>query len=756
MDSSEVQSSQQSKAEAAAASVEMSQASQPAANGEPSVEVSQPTIGGVIGKRSLHTGTKVGDFEIQTLIAAGAFAEVYEAKHPVLGSAAVKIGPLVERRRFEREWGALKSVGHPNLIQFHAGGTFEKDGREHFWLAMEYPGPTTLATLIERKELDSSSAMECFGQLLDALVALHAAGLAHRDLKPRNILVNGGRLKLIDFGLTKTARSGDDSLTITGQLVGTPRYMSPEQVRGITEVGPAADLWAAGVILYEMLTFRVPGTLRKWLIELLNRDDPRARGSALEARAVFGTLASPLIVRLKDVKRRSAWRKVDEARLLSAFLAGEAPGASPIDVARRFVLFAETKGVTGLQVEDVVQVISTPANSPDTLQQLSPTPPTELSFQSAPSTELLRQAEQLRVRAKALWIACAIAGIPGGILLSFVVETAKKGGGGKDVALFAFLGMLGIIAAVLFGGFAHSADEERRRLLPIRKSVLMPTWENCPGQFSVIKIGTSWEQRQPIVGFKSEMQNASGLAFEASPLFGDSDMLEIANAGRILALRLSRCRKLTEYGFAVIPTLRDLDALWLDDTRISIQSLREICVLKNLRQLDLAVCRELPGVALDLVAAMNALTSIDLSFNNWINAISLQPLCRLENLVSLAVAGCDGVDGAALEVIARIPNLRFLNLRWCRAVRDDGLAALKQATRLTTLDLRGNPHITDWGLLQLAELKYLTNLQVADCPNVRNSGLAELRRALPMCRVDTEGVVELPRLLYGERGPRSG
>ncbi|CAG0932388.1 partial Serine/threonine-protein kinase StkP, partial [Planctomycetaceae bacterium] len=469
MESPEVQSSQQSKPEAPDSSVVMSQASQPAPP-DPTVVVSQPSVGGVIGKRSVHTGRTVGPFEVQTLIAAGAFAEVYEARSANVGAAAVKIGPLLEPRRFERELSALKGVTHPNLIKFYEGGTFSQDGKEFFWLAMEYPGPTTLASLIERKELDSAGAMELFGQLLDALVALHGAGFAHRDLKPRNILVNGGKLKLIDFGLTKTARSGDDSLTITGQLVGTPRYMSPEQVRGVTEVGQAADLWAAGVILFEMLTFvplfdglnqmqlgaqiltqnipsrlthdRVPGTLRKWLIDLLNRDDPRARGNVKEARAIFGTLTSPLIARLKDVKRRSNWRRIDETRLLEAFLAGEAPGASPIDVARRFVLFAEKHGITGLRVEDVVQVIASPDGAIEVLPELKPELRPEFSIQLDASPQLLKQLEQLRVRAQVLWIGCALSAVAAAASIAYLGSVSKKAGSVTyfgELALFVVL-----------------------------------------------------------------------------------------------------------------------------------------------------------------------------------------------------------------------------------------------------------------------------------------------------------------------------
>lgn len=778
MESPEVQNSQPSKPGSPDSSVAMSQASQPARAPDPSVVVSQPSVGGVIGKHSVHTGRTVGPFEIQTLIAAGAFAEVYEARGELVGAAAVKIGPLLEPRRFERELSALKGVNHPNLIKFHEGGTFTQEGKEFFWLAMEYPGPTTLATLIERKELDSASAMELFGQLLDALVALHGAGFAHRDLKPRNILVNGGRLKLIDFGLTKTARSGDDSLTITGQLVGTPRYMSPEQVRGVTEVGQAADLWAAGVILFEMLTFvplfdglnqmqlgaqiltqnipsrlthdRVPGTLRKWLIDLLNRDDPRARGSIKEARAIFGTLASPLIVRLKDVTRRSAWRKVDESRLLNAFLAGEAPGASPIDVARRFVLFAEKHGINGLRVEDVVQVISSPDGAVDVLPELKPELRPEFSIQLDASPQLLKQLEQLRLRAQFLWIGCALSVVAGGASLTALMNVSRKAGSVTYFGELALFGILCVVAAVLSGAFAHITDENRRRLLPVRRSVPVPTWEHCPGQFSILRSADDWDQRYKLAGKKDAFPVGAGLGFEAAPLFGDSDMLELANAGRILALRLSRCRKLTDYGFSVIPTLTHLEALWLDDTRIGALSLREISGLKSLRRLDLAVCRELDAAAATTLARIKELAFLDLSFNSWVNASSLDALAALEKLHSLSLAGCDGVDTGALQKLACLPSLRFLNLRWCRAIRDDGLAALKQATRLTTLDLRGNPHVTDSGLLQLSEMKYLSRLHIAECPNVRPFGLKELRRALPMCSIDFEGILDLPRLLYGE------
>src|SRR6266545_2182655 len=167
-------------------------------------------------------------------------------------------GDETARRRFWREARAAASVNHPNICQIYEIG---EDAGELF-IAMELLDGEALAERLARGPLNVSEAVPvCLG-MLAALSALHARGIVHRDLKPSNVFLTPHGVKLLDFGLARPtdpelARSlmSATELTQTGMLVGTPRYMAPEQVTG-EDQDARTDLFATGAILFEMLAGR--------------------------------------------------------------------------------------------------------------------------------------------------------------------------------------------------------------------------------------------------------------------------------------------------------------------------------------------------------------------------------------------------------------------------------------------------------------------------------------------------------------------
>jgi len=210
---------------------------------------------------SLAAGTKLGLYQILAPIGAGGMGEVYRARDTKLGrDVAIKVLPHLlandpERlARFEREAKVLASLNHPNIAQIY--------GIEDRALVMELVEGETL-----HGPLPLDQALRIAGQICDALEAAHEKGITHRDLKPANIMITpAGVVKVLDFGLAAVASasagdSGDaaNSPTLTmspthaGMILGTAAYMSPEQARGKT-VDKRADIWAFGVVLYEMLT----------------------------------------------------------------------------------------------------------------------------------------------------------------------------------------------------------------------------------------------------------------------------------------------------------------------------------------------------------------------------------------------------------------------------------------------------------------------------------------------------------------------
>ncbi len=206
----------------------------------------------------LGTGTKLGRYEITTLLGKGGMGEVYRARDPQLKrDVAIKVSAAQFTDRFRREAEAVAALNHPNICTLHDVGA------DH--LVMELVEGPTLAERMSAGAIPLEEAFALARQIADALEHAHSRGVIHRDLKPVNVKVRpDGTLKVLDFGLAKvvpSARgSGVDAGTTTmadvtqaGVILGTAAYMSPEQAAG-QEVDRRTDIWAFGVVLYEMLT----------------------------------------------------------------------------------------------------------------------------------------------------------------------------------------------------------------------------------------------------------------------------------------------------------------------------------------------------------------------------------------------------------------------------------------------------------------------------------------------------------------------
>jgi serine/threonine protein kinase len=213
-----------------------------------------------------------GRYKIERLIGSGGTGEVFEALDTALGvSVALKAlkpsvaGSAVQLERFRREIQSARKVTHPNVCRIFDMGIQNGSGRDRFFLTMELLAGVSLADRIDDgAPYTPEEALPVAAQIADGLDAAHAAGIVHRDLKPGNIMLlppPTGRLAqravITDFGLALSDAQSDMRLTESDELVGTPEYMAPEQA----EPGPATpqtDVYAFGLILYEMLSKRRP------------------------------------------------------------------------------------------------------------------------------------------------------------------------------------------------------------------------------------------------------------------------------------------------------------------------------------------------------------------------------------------------------------------------------------------------------------------------------------------------------------------
>jgi Tol biopolymer transport system component/predicted Ser/Thr protein kinase len=198
------------------------------------------------------TGTQIGPYKIEAELGAGGMGEVYRAVDTRLKrTVAIKVAKENFGERFEREARAIAALNHPNICTLYDVGPN--------YLVMELIEGPTLAERIKQGPVPLEEALGIAKQIADALEAAHEKGVVHRDLKPGNIKIKpDGMVKVLDFGLAKQSRDREEAVTETteaGMILGTAAYMSPEQAQG-KPLDKRADIWAFGVVLYEMLTGR--------------------------------------------------------------------------------------------------------------------------------------------------------------------------------------------------------------------------------------------------------------------------------------------------------------------------------------------------------------------------------------------------------------------------------------------------------------------------------------------------------------------
>ncbi len=241
---------------------------------------STPGDGVVMPDRSGTSLRYFGDYELEHEIARGGMGIVYRARqHTLNRTVAVKVlrdnafagGDEVER--FKLEAGAAASLKHPHIVGIHEIG--EHNGTHFF--SMDYVPGGTLSQLLRDGPLPARRAAELLGKIAQAIQHAHSQGVLHRDLKPANVLLDAaGEPVVTDFGLAKHA-AADAGLTLTGQVLGTPAYMAPEQAEGrMKDCGPHTDVYGLGALLYHMAAGRAPfaGDSHITVMNQVMKDEP--------------------------------------------------------------------------------------------------------------------------------------------------------------------------------------------------------------------------------------------------------------------------------------------------------------------------------------------------------------------------------------------------------------------------------------------------------------------------------------------------
>ncbi|MBN1908918.1 MAG: serine/threonine protein kinase [Pirellulales bacterium] len=288
-----------------------------------------------------EAGGDFGPYELLCEIGRGGMGVVYKARQKALDrTVAIKmilagyVGSDEHLARFRAEAKAAAKLRHPHIVHIHEVGQIHG---QHFY-AMEFVDGVSLARRIEEGPMEIDAAVRLIVTVARAVDDLHQEGIIHRDLKPSNILLDSqDRPYVSDFGLAKVF-AGDSAATATGVIAGTPSYMSPEQARGRTaDVGPAADIYGLGAILYELLTGRAPfreDNPLETVMQVLSREPMLPRVLNPKVPRNLQVICLKCLSKSPEDRYASAGALADD---LERFLRGEPLEARPPDFKARLL-----------------------------------------------------------------------------------------------------------------------------------------------------------------------------------------------------------------------------------------------------------------------------------------------------------------------------------------------------------------------------------------------------------------------------------
>lgn len=687
------------------------------------VRLSGPDSASLIGK------VIAGKYEIVSFLGEGGMSSVFQAKDLVINRlVALKI--LLSLRtadersilRFQKEATAAGRLNHPNIVQLYDVGT-HVDGTPY--LVMDYvPGVTLTERLRSHGQLPTWEAVKFFVQVCDALAHAHSNGVIHRDIKPSNLLITTGPggseiIKILDFGIAKV---WDEALSVqqttrTGEVFGSPLYMSPEQAVG-TKVDFRSDIYSTGCALFEALSGLPPHvgeTTLSTIMKHQNDKAPTLREASLGRE--FPSQLEEVVAKCLAKKPDDRYQSMSEVRealnnvirtMESGSLVKKAVGSSTSVTSAQSAGASQTKSSKSKKLFVAAALVATIVGLL-ACAMLSQFAPSSKTIQTPALNQLNQPAQPL----------------------------AKNSASKEDMSSLPVIDSLGRApdkesikvqsnpdAASLLPDVAYSEPkspeydrevEEQYRSNPDAPELRLVDYRiSSVGVETITKFKSLRKLNLTHAVFNDLTPEWAKLATLPLSIFSatntelsDTGLLAITKISSLRDLNLGQCLQLTD------------------------RSMANVQHLKLLRKIEAPFCKFTDN-GLALMARAENLENLNLDSNSYIHGAPLAALAKLSHLGELKL-GATAIDDASAAPIGKCVGLRVLNLGHTK-ISDASipmLMKLKAHLRILTLD---ETAISDAAIKQLANLE-LSQLRVEKCPNVTQAALNDFRQKHPTCLV---------------------
>jgi serine/threonine protein kinase len=661
-------------------------------NVSPDNTTNDPLIGQTVGKH----------YQILACCGKGGMSTVYKAKDLTMGNlVAIKFllfeGKTAREQmmlRFQREARVVGSLDHPNVIAVHA---FDFTADRQPFLVMDYAEGETLAERIARTgRIPLDQCIDIFIQICDGLAHAHEKGVLHRDLKPGNVILLDERygdvtLKILDFGIAKlvdNSASNTQQLTRTGDVFGSPLYMSPEQGLG-KSLTASSDLYSLGCLMFEALT-GLPPFMGKTAVETILKHQTEAPPTLMQATLgeEFPQKLENIVSTLLAKEARDRFQSALELGIALRDLKKSGDAAIPVASNNAFskalmpersrMVMGATQAIAFVSIVILLVRILSPSKH---LVQNS-TPPIN---DNAPAEQIIRELPKLSAQERAD---------------TQVAYEAKYTPGVKSVDYRGY--------KLSLQGFSEIAKLKRLSNLNL---------SDTPADDAAVRSFVDLRELNALVLSRTKLTD-EGVKTIAGLHLGLLDLSYTNISNRTLEILASK-----------MPGVQNL---FLSGTQIDDDGMEALGRLKSLYILDLCQTK-ITDKGLEPLSQLTDMEELNLARTKVSNA----GLIHLKNLKSLSCLELSetSVTDAGLSALTSLKKLKFLGLKKTR-ITNAGLSSLVRIPSLRKLIL-DDTLITDEGLSTLLKMNNPSYLHLRGCKGVSNQGLLKLKAAFPNCEINS-------------------